>query len=313
MEKATIDILPKCLIEKIISYLSFEDAAKMSILSKTWLRSRFTHPNIEFTYPYSRRNLELMDTIMNRYTEEKIPIDNGVTNCNSLRKLSPTRVKLEEDMLQTLLNCCPLINLKSLDISHTKICDGFLHNIISALKDLKIQFCKGEEEIDSSNLESLEYMGYKIPKLKIARQLKHLKINHYCSGSLKTAWFYNLRKFLSNSTSCPQVSLWFSQCNEINLTDLQLHHGVATPKVDVLNVNCTWRNGECPTFLDALLWSCHPRRGNIISTSATFKCFINRLIYMKNLCQYSPWHGQLELKGAQVYIFDDNTRRVGFL
>lgn len=28
---------------------------------------------------------------------------------------------------------------------------------------------------------------------------------------------------------------------------------------------------------------------------------------MKNLCQYSPWHGQLELKGAQVHIYDDNT------
>ncbi|KAH0693544.1 hypothetical protein KY285_020641 [Solanum tuberosum] len=441
MERATIDILPECLIEKIVSYLSFEDAAKMSILSKTWLRSWFTHPNIEFTYPYSGRNLELMDTIMNRYRDEKIPIDkfelsysfysqvsqpidkwfyialqngvkyvffkgldyswsiftiltaksltelvlecctlmpisfsSGVTNCNSLRKLSLTRVKLDEDMLQTLLNCCPLIvsfifdqcwglekiellnlgkiksisiktrrrdqlvkiqaptlehltydgcllgkldiveyqNLKSLDISHMKISDGFLQNIISALKDLKIQSCKGEEEIDSSNLESLEYTGYKIPKLKVARQLKHLIFNHYCSGSLKAAWFYNLRKFLSNSTSCPQVSFWFSQCNEINLTDLQLHHGVATPKVDVLNVDCTWRNGECPTFLDALLWSCHPRRLNILSTSATFKCFINRLIYMKNiymknLCQYSPWHGQLELKGAQVYIFDDNT------
>ncbi|WMV26216.1 hypothetical protein MTR67_019601 [Solanum verrucosum] len=349
----------------------------MSILSKTWLRSWFTHPNIEFTYPYSGRNLELMDTIMNRYRDEKIPIDkfelsysfysqgsqpidkwfyialqngvkyvffkgldyswsiftiltaksltelvlecctlmpisfsSGVTNCNSLRKLSLTRVKLDEDMLQTLLNCCPLIvsfifdqcwGLEKIELLN-------LENI----KDLKIQFCKGEEEIDSSNLESLEYTGYKIPKLKVARQLKHLIFNHYCSGSLKAAWFYNLRKFLSNSTSCPQVSLWFSQCNEINLTDLQLHHGVATPKVDVLNVDCTWRNGECPTFLDALLWSCHPRRLNILSTSATFKCFINRLIYMKNiylknLCQYSPWHGQLELKGAQVYIFDDNT------
>ncbi|KAG5611651.1 hypothetical protein H5410_022932, partial [Solanum commersonii] len=93
--------------------------------------------------------------------------------------------------------------------------------------------------------------------------------------------------FLSISTSYPEVSLICCQCNEINLTDLQLHHGV------VLNVNCTWRNGECPTFLDALLWSCHPRRLNIRSTSATFKCFIYRLINMKN-------------SRAQVYIFDVN-------
>ncbi|KAG5611649.1 hypothetical protein H5410_022930 [Solanum commersonii] len=180
---------------------------------------------------------------------------------------------------------------------------GFLQKLISKsqlLKDLKIQYCKGEVEIDSSNLESIEHMGFEIPKLKIARQLKKLKMDHYCLGSLKAAWFYNLRKFLSNSTSCPQVSLWFSQCNEINLTDL--HYGVATPKVDVLNVSCRWTNGECATFLDALLWSCHPRRLNIQSTSATFKCFINRLIYLKNLSQYSPWHSQF--KEAQVYMFD---------
>uniref|UniRef100_M1AYW9 F-box family protein n=1 Tax=Solanum tuberosum TaxID=4113 RepID=M1AYW9_SOLTU len=422
MERSTIDILPECLIEKVVSYLSFEDAAKMSILSKTWLRSWFTHPNIEFKYPY-RGNFELVDTIMNRYRDEKIPIDkfelsysyypqvsppidkwlyialqngvkyiffkipdsslsiltiltaksltelvvecctlmpilfsNGVTNCNSLRKLSLTRVKLDENMLQTLLNCCPLIvsfifdycwgfkkiellnlqkiksvsiksreqnklvkiqaptlehltydgylsgkldivecqNLKSLDISHVRISDEFLQNLISALKDLKIQFCEGEEEIDSSNLESLEYMGYKIPKLKIARELKHLKINLQCFSSLKAAWFCNLRKLLSNSMSCPEISVDFSKCNEINLTDLQLHQGVATPKVDVLNVNCTWRKGECPTFLDALLLSCHPRRLNIRSTSATFKCFINRLIYMKNMSfddnRSQSWH-----------------------
>lgn len=32
------------------------------------------------------------------------------TNCNSLRKLSLSHVKLDEDTLQTLLICCPLID-----------------------------------------------------------------------------------------------------------------------------------------------------------------------------------------------------------
>ncbi|KAH0679677.1 hypothetical protein KY284_020762 [Solanum tuberosum] len=430
-ERATIDILPECLVEKIVSYLSFENAAKMSILSKIWLRSWFTHPNIDFKYPFGGgRNSELVDTIMDRYRDRKIPIDkfelsyynfsyhiivkwldiavtngakylffkvynfllpiftilagksltelvvesctlipvsfsSGVTNCTSLRKLSLTDVNLDENMLQTLINCCPLIvsfifdqcwgskkiellnlqkiksvyiknrrelnqlvkiqastlehltyeggefdivecpNLKSLDISRVRISDRFLQNLISgsqSLKDLKIQSCVHIMEIDSSNLESLVYMGFKIPKLKSARQLKHLKVVLNCSGSLKAAWFCNLRKFLSNSISCPEVSLDLWQCNEINLTDLQLHHGVATPKVDILNVICRWTDGECPTFLDALLWSCHPRRLNIISKSATFECFINRLIYMKNLSHSSePWHR--ELKGAQAFIF----------
>ncbi|KAG5611648.1 hypothetical protein H5410_022929 [Solanum commersonii] len=72
MKKATADILPECLIEKIVSYLSFKDAAKMSILSKTWLRSWLIHPNIEFKYPGGN---SVVDTIMNRYRDEKIPID----------------------------------------------------------------------------------------------------------------------------------------------------------------------------------------------------------------------------------------------
>lgn len=84
-------------------------------------------------------------------------------------------------------------NLNSLDISHMRICDGFLHNIISgsqSLKELKIRFCGGITEIDCSNLESLEYMGY-----KISGELKHLIFNHYVSGNLNAEWFYNLRKF----------------------------------------------------------------------------------------------------------------------
>ncbi|KAH0683157.1 hypothetical protein KY289_020909 [Solanum tuberosum] len=49
----------------------------MSILSKTWLRSWFMHPNIDFKYLYNGRNLELeiVDTIMDRYRDGKIPID----------------------------------------------------------------------------------------------------------------------------------------------------------------------------------------------------------------------------------------------
>ncbi|WMV26218.1 hypothetical protein MTR67_019603 [Solanum verrucosum] len=290
------------------------------------------------------KSLTELELVLECCTLMPISFPNGVTNCNSLRKLSLSHVNLDENMPQTLLNCCPLIvsfifyycsglkkvellnlqkiksvsikntkernqlvkiqaptlehltygnylsgkldivecqNLQSLDISQSTISDGYLQNLISgsqSLKYMKIQHCYDIVEIDSSNLESLEYMGFTIPKLKIARQLKHLKINLQCFSSLNAEWFYNLRKFISNSTSCPQVSVCFSKCNEINFTDLQ---GVATPKVDILDANCTWTNvcvnsTEYPTFLDALLWSCHPRRLNIRSTKAIFKCFINR-------------------------------------
>ncbi|WMV26217.1 hypothetical protein MTR67_019602 [Solanum verrucosum] len=252
----------------------------------------------------------LTELVVESCTLIPVSFSSGVTNCNSLRKLSLSHVKLDEDMLQTLLNCCPLIVSFIFDQ-----CWGLKKIELLNLQKIKSVSIKNRKEqsqlvkIQAPTLEHLSYDDYLWGKLDIVEycnRVQHLKIVLHCSGSLKAAWFCNLRKFLSISTSCPQVSLHCSQCNEIDFTDLQLHHGVATPKVDFLNIHCRWTDGECPTFLDALLWSCHPRRLNIRSTSATFKCFINRLICMKNLSHSSdPWHRQL--KEAQAYIFDDST------
>ncbi|KAM3341117.1 hypothetical protein P3S68_028752 [Capsicum galapagoense] len=135
---STLDILPDCLIHKIFS---FQEAAKMSILSKTWLKSWLTHPNLEFNVPNLKGNIKIVDTIMERYRDGKIPIEKfelldcegsthakslrelvlescntlmpislssgfGVSSCNSLRKLSLNKIEL--------LN---LQNIKSVSIS----------------------------------------------------------------------------------------------------------------------------------------------------------------------------------------------------
>ncbi|XP_059310028.1 FBD-associated F-box protein At3g52670-like [Lycium ferocissimum] len=440
----TTDILPECLIQKIFSYLSFKEAAKKSILSKTWLHAWLTLPNLEFTVDYLKDNTKIVDNIMERYRDGKIPIEkfelsdysdsievfvlidkwldialqNGVkdlvyrdfscsssyrcpiftilaakslrdlvlwccnlklvsftssvANCNSLRKLSLIAVHLDENMLQTLLSSCPLIvsfileycdglekiellnlqkiksvsirtqqnrlvkiqaptlenltyssysseefdvvecqNLKSLDISHVTISDGFLQNLISrsqSLKMLKLQYCHGTGDIDSSNLVSLEYMGDQIPELKIAsdsRKLKHSKIVLHCY-SLNVAWFCKLRKFLSDSTSWSQVSLYVVSFNEINMKDMRLDDRVPIPQVDVLDVEIE-SSRECPMFVDALLGSCHPRRLILTSTNKMIKHFISHFMYMKNLSDSTsygnkPWHGQL--KEVKAYIFD---------
>ncbi|XP_059310002.1 putative F-box/LRR-repeat protein At5g41840 [Lycium ferocissimum] len=424
---STTDILPDCLVRKILSYLSFKEAARMSTLSKTWLRVWFAHPNLEFIC-YREIHLETVDKTMERYRNEKIPIEklkfvsrwycyreiiplidksldialkngvkdlvldlpniklyplpifkilatkslrelvlegcnlkhgsisSGVVNCDSLRKLSLSYICLDENMLQALLNSCPFIisfileycygleriellnlqniksisirtrrdknqlvkiqaptlehlsycgyslekldvvecqNLKSLDISDVMICNGFLQNLISR----------------SPNLVSLEYKGDQAPELtttKKSSQLKHSKIILDFYKILNAAWFCKLRKFLLNFTSWSQVALDFYGCNEINMKDLQLHHGVATPQVDVLNVKFSWLNWECPMFVDALLWSCHPRRLNLHSASASLTCFINdRLMYLRNLShspshESEPWHCQLK----EVKAFD---------
>ncbi|KAM3327051.1 hypothetical protein P3S67_002177 [Capsicum chacoense] len=350
MTRATTDILPECLIQKILCFLSYEEAIKMRILSKTWLQAWSTLHNLELKVDYPDNMKKVVDNVMERYWKEKIPIEklelsqyhndshevfplidkwldialqNGVKylifrvskfslpiftilaekslrelvvwgctlmpvslsscvvmNCNSLRKLSLSFVTLDESILQTLPNSCPLIvsfilkfcsgwrldvtecqNLKSLDLTNVTISDGFLQKFISRsqfleslilddLSDvwerfntcksqsLKIRNCDGIKEIDATNLISIEYQGKQTPELKIARESchqKHSKIVLSCFR-LDAALFGKLRKFLSNSASWSQVSLFLHDCTKINMNDLLLHDRVSIPQVDVLDL-----------------------------------------------------------------------------
>ncbi|KAG5586981.1 hypothetical protein H5410_047415 [Solanum commersonii] len=323
------DLLPECLIQKILNFLpSYNQASKMSILSKTWLQAWSTLPNLKFSVIDLQGwegHTKIVDTIMERYGKQKIPIEkfelsesftdfhhvfsrvdkwlfialendctlmpvslsNRVVNCNSLRKISLSDVTLDENMLQTLLNSCPLIvsfvleNCPGIKVVKIKL---------DSLKVLKIdQYC--ECDIDAPNLVSLDYTGTEIPEFNIARessQLKNLEIILHCISSLNTAWFCKLRKFLSNSSSWSEVSL---KCDEINITDLQMDHIGSTGGVDVLNLSII----ECPTtFVDALLWSFHPGRLNLISIDTeTVTSFIDHLIYMSHPTSHG-WNNQLK-------------------
>jgi len=55
------------------------------------------------------KSLKELELVLECCTLMPISFPNGVMNCNSLRKLSLSHVNLDENMLQTLLNCCPLI------------------------------------------------------------------------------------------------------------------------------------------------------------------------------------------------------------
>uniref|UniRef100_K4CUW8 F-box domain-containing protein n=1 Tax=Solanum lycopersicum TaxID=4081 RepID=K4CUW8_SOLLC len=77
------DILPELVIHKILSNLNYVEASRMTILSKTWLRSWLTHPNLLLVV-YSgtdekrmigKIDADIVDKIMKRYMDEKIPID----------------------------------------------------------------------------------------------------------------------------------------------------------------------------------------------------------------------------------------------
>ncbi|XP_049407611.1 putative F-box protein At1g49610 [Solanum stenotomum] len=377
------DILPECLIQKILCFLSYTEATRMRILSKTWLQAWSTLPNLDFTTNRWEGNTmvdysQLVDTIMERYRKGKIPIErfellenindshkdfyfplidkwldialqngvkdlflqftsyptpiltilagkslrelvlryctlmpvslsSGVVNCNSLRKLSLSHVTLDENTLDTLFNSCPLI--VSFILQYCSALTMTLRKIKSdSLKVLKIHHLYGIEEIDAPNLVSLDYMGNQIPELKMARessQLEHSKITILCRSS-NAAWFCKLKKLLSNSSSSSKVTLQFFNCTEISMTDLQMDHIGSIPRVDVLDVYCPDQTMECQTFVDALLWSCHPRKLQLVSNIiGTITHFIDRLVYMKNSShstfhRSTPWHSQLK----EIKAFD---------
>ncbi|KAM3249574.1 hypothetical protein P3L10_011344 [Capsicum annuum] len=224
----------------------------------------------------------------------------GAVSCNSLRKIYISSVRFDENVFQTLLNSCPLI--VSVILGY---CSGLEKIKSDSLKFLKIQYCGDIWEIDAPNLASLEYTcRYQIPQLKIvreSRQLKHSKFILHCLGHINVAWSCKLRKFLSNLTSWSEIFIDFHNGIANNLNDLQLDLRASTPHVDILNV----KNWESPYFLDALLWSCHPRRLNLQSSIETIAWFINRLIYMKNWSHSTshiskPGHSQLK----EVKAFD---------
>ncbi|KAH0738664.1 hypothetical protein KY290_037369 [Solanum tuberosum] len=236
-----------------------------------------------------------------------------VVNCNSLRKLSLSYVRLvDENMLQTLLNSCLLIE------SFTFECCNGLETMNPqkiksvSLKFLKIQHCGGIWEIDAPNLVSLKYTWEDIPQIKIvreSRQLKYSRIILECldSDNVNAAWFCKLRKFLSNSISWSDFWIDSYECKNINIQNLQLDHKDSKPHVDALNVTIIWKDGESPTFVDALVWSCQPRRLNVYSTRENITFFIDHLMYMKNSSQ-STSHESMpqlsQLKDVKAYKFD---------
>ncbi|TMW92702.1 hypothetical protein EJD97_012670 [Solanum chilense] len=277
-----IDILPDCLIQKILCCLSFKEATRMSILSKTWLQEWSTLPNLEFTINCWEGNINTANTTMERYRKGKIPIQKF--------ELVESFANSREDF--------PLID-KWLDIA--------LENGVKHL--------------------SLNFKSYPMPILRIlaAKSLRGLDVQGSMPDSLSSGVVNckSLRKLsLSNIrldenivqtllNSCPFIdslilgycSGKFINCCEIKMKDLLMDHIGSTPRVDVLNVNIEWMNQN---FVDALLWSCHPRRLNLFSNvTPTITYFIDHLLFMMNSSHSTsdrslPWHSQLK----EIKVFD---------
>ncbi|KAG5632952.1 hypothetical protein H5410_004669 [Solanum commersonii] len=238
----------------------------------------------------------------------KIELNQSVTiQTPTLQHLSYFGCFREESPVLDIVECR---NLKSLQLTDMRICEiGKVQNLWESIpKLLAIENCKGLQEIDAPNLVSLEYDGDQIPQLKIAKRSRQLKKSEICLDSLKdlnAAWFGELRKFLSKSSSWSLVFLSFEECSEINMKDLVLHHTVSTPKVNDLVAVCIESSDKYPTLLvDALLWSCHPKRLILKSSIETISCFMDRLMYMKNWTCHGSKHRNSQLKEVKAYKFD---------
>lgn len=215
--RATADILPECLVQKILSCLSFQEAAQMSILSKTWLQAWLAHANLEFRV-HRCNDFETVDKVLVRYRDRKIPIDEfkfwNFSDFNS-------------SQISALIH-------KWLGIAHQNCVKYLLYRDLSFSRSFYEEH-KGVDVIRApAHVVSIEYKGDKVPELKIAtdqsNRLNNSKTIPHCSNLILNAeWFSKLRFLLLNSTSWSQVSLYFYQCGEINVKDLQLDHRVDIP------------------------------------------------------------------------------------
>nr|XP_025888723.1 F-box/FBD/LRR-repeat protein At1g13570-like [Solanum lycopersicum] len=234
-----------------------------------------------------------------------------IIECQNLKSLELSLLSISQESLENLIYTSQ--NLESLILYYVsgELNERFNIRSSPSLKVLRIEGCNDIGEIDASNLVSFEYDGYEIPDLKIVNESPlQLKKSQACLSlsMMDMEWFCKLKKFLLNLTSWSQVSLHIGECNDINLIDLELHPRVAIPKVLVLDIYMRYIDvSTCTNFVDALLWSCHPKILNLVSSIETIICFLDRLTYLKNSSYFTFdgsvfWHSY-RLKEVKAFKY----------
>ncbi|MCD7466270.1 hypothetical protein HAX54_002828 [Datura stramonium] len=235
-----------------------------------------------------------------------------IFKCPNVKYIKLVGETLSHRFLEHLISTSQF--LESLILHHVLLLgSGRLFNICGSqsLKLLKISGCTAGSigEIDVPNLATLEYFGRgdHIPKLK-SFQLKHSsRLCLSCSShNLNYGWFCKLREFLSKSTtSWSQVSLQFNGCGGTQLQQLhhpQLLHSTC-PQVDDLDREIE-DSTDCLAFMNALLWSCHPRKFRLHSTIEMITCFIDHLMSSPDDSCNSTCHWRSQLKQVKAYRYD---------
>ncbi|XP_049374356.1 FBD-associated F-box protein At3g52670-like [Solanum verrucosum] len=321
------DLLPQCLIHKILCLHSFKRAAQLSILSKTWLQAWLTIPNLSYSLGYLEHNMKkVMDNIMERYRDGKIPIE-----------------KLDLSYSVDSNEVFPLFN-KWLDIALQNGVKDLVFRIPShltsyplpmltilatkSLRELVLTGC----DLYCASLSSGVVNCYSLRKLSLTQvglgdNTLQILLNScpfidnlildYCSWLKKIEILNNLPKIKSVSIRKSGTELVKIQAP--TLEHLSYFTGVeefAMFDIDAPNlVSLEYKGFKFPaTFMDTnLQWSCYPTRFVLDSTSETIASVMDVLMHMMS-SSHSTSHGSnkplhRQLKEVKADKFDWENQR----
>lgn len=304
-------------------FLSYKEAAQLSILSKTWLQAWLAHPNLDITVDYNGNNVESVDNIMKRYRDRGIPIDKfELSHFDSSSQGFPLidkwfDIALENGVKDVAFNV-PIYSSYSLPILKILTSKSLRELVLWGCHFKRVPFSSGYVSCDSLKMLSLTSVTLSDKMLQTLLNSCPSIVTFMCDccDGLKTIEVVNLQKINS-------ISIWTGKNQHVVIEAPTLKHlsyfcfGKEDPMLDILDVpnlvSLEYKGDKLPeTFVDAnWRWSCHPRRLILESTSKTIASFIHRLIYIK-----SPRHpttrGSSKLKDVKTYKLDSSWQQVEF-
>ncbi|WMV47468.1 hypothetical protein MTR67_040853 [Solanum verrucosum] len=319
IRRETADILPECVIRKILCFLSFKESAQLSILSKTWLQAWLTHPNLNVTVDYHGNNLDIVDNIMKRYRDGIIPIEKfELSHFNSSSQGFPLIDKWFDIALQNgvkdLAFNVPKYSSYRLPIFKILATKSLRELVMWGCHLKRTSLSSGVVNCNSLRLLSLSYVTLGEKMLQTLLNSCPLIVSFvcdYCDGLEKIE--------LVNLQNIKSISIWKGRNQQVKIQAPTLEHlsYFSVPKessmldmLDVPNlVSLEYKGDQIPeTFVDAnFQWSCYPKRLILESTSKTISSFMDRLMYMKSP-NYSTPNGSKslhsQLKDVKVYKLD---------
>ncbi|XP_055811786.1 putative F-box/LRR-repeat protein At5g02700 [Solanum dulcamara] len=325
--RETADILPECVIRKILCFLSFKEAAQLSIVSKTWLQAWLAHPNLDVTVDYNGKFLEIVDNIMKRYRDGLIPIEKfELSHFDSSSQGFPLIDKWFDIALQNgvkdLAFNVPRYSSYRLPIFEILATKSLRELVLWGCHLKCVSLSSGVANCDSLRMLSLSYVSLSEKMLQTLLNSCPLIVSFicdYCDG-LEKIEVVNLQKIKS-------ISIWKCRNQRVEIQAPTLEHlsyfsvSKESPMLDILDVpnlvSLEYKGDQLPeTFVDAnFQWSCHPRRLILESTSKTIASFMDRLMYKKSPSHgssYGSKHLHSQLKEVKVYKLDSSWQPVEF-